>query len=808
MQELDGPAAALPAQAVERRDSVAVEFRMDAEDSPVNSPAPAAFGSLDMDILDPFTSAAGDPGAAVSAEALASAEKAAKDLREEVQGLKDELSESQETRRQDREASDQAMQEIKQRAKDHIKQLQDRARSAVEQKEARIQELEAAREAAGEAAKNGESAEKARSDSLEAQLAVLRAKLNEEIEARAQDARRHATEAAAQAQATESGSAVQAELSEQSRLADELRLSAEGLRAELREKERQIQEAQGETRQAREESEVRVGDIVRKAKEHVQQLQTRLSAAVAESRDVSAKHRDLDEQFRQQQEKVTKFKQLMSQANARIEESDSSVGELREALSKSQADKIYLQERLNSMDKDLTVPPCREDLARFGIQVAVEAENDDVWCLISARQNGSVAHQDNGHTAASNSKSRWWLLSQLDTDEKPMPLQRRWKGEVSALRAQMTMLKRRSEEVQEEFDSYRQKAGAALQTTAGRSEGMEARERKLEQLGEQLQARDMELQRLQAEKAKATEALALVRRQLQDAQLQHNATEQAHELRLREAERNRATALEACEQRLAAEKSALEQSWCHKERDYQQELDLRKAQRDTLEEEVESLRTRLAKPRAPSPELPASPRSAAGSEDGRAGRPVTRLEIPGLPHVMQPSPDSSAPHSGRGPASDAGSGREQPSPKPPTSTPASQPSALTGPAGYSLAASAARQDLAALRSRMRQLEMALEEEKKGQVSIKQENESLRVEVREMQQQELLSKTVSQHQHMEYIRNVFRKFIDGLPPAAPEREQLIPVLMAFFQFPDEDARAMQLQRRQAAAPSLWGRLVGT
>lgn len=109
---------------------------------------------------------------------------------------------------------------------------------------------------------------------------------------------------------------------------------------------------------------------------------------------------------------------------------------------------------------------------------------------------------------------------------------------------------------------------------------------------------------------------------------------------------------------------------------------------------------------------------------------------------------------------------------------------------------------------MRQLEITLEEEKQGQVSMRQENETLRAEVLEMKNQELLSKTVSQHQHMEYIRNVFRKFIDGLPPASPEREQLVPVLMAFFQFPEDDARAMQMQRRQAAAPGLWGRLVGT
>merc|ERR1712151_268263 len=105
-----------------------------------------------------------------------------------------------------------------------------------------------------------------------------------------------------------------------------------------------------------------------------------------------------------------------------------------------------------------------------------------------------------------------WPLSQLDVAEKPVPLQRRWKGEVSALRAQLQRFKKKSEDVQEEYDSYKQKASAALQTGAGQSDEIRQLNRQVEQLGEQLQSTSLELRQVQAEKAKALDEVADLKR--------------------------------------------------------------------------------------------------------------------------------------------------------------------------------------------------------------------------------------------------------------------------------------------------------
>lgn len=120
---------------------------------------------------------------------------------------------------------------------------------------------------------------------------------------------------------------------------------------------------------------------------------------------------------------------------------------------------------------------------------------------------------------------------------------------------------------------------------------------------------------------------------------------------------------------------------------------------------------------------------------------------------------------------------------------------------YSLHASVAWQDLAHQRSQVRQLEISLHEEKHKHSLALRENELLKTEIQEIVSQQRLQNTVGQHQQMEYIRNVFRKFVESMPIGNAEHEQLVPVLMTFFQFPAVEAKAIQ-SKRQEKAQGFW------
>eukprot|EP00747_Dinoflagellata_sp_TGD_P120428 gnl/TRDRNA2_/TRDRNA2_173246_c0_seq2.p1 gnl/TRDRNA2_/TRDRNA2_173246_c0~~gnl/TRDRNA2_/TRDRNA2_173246_c0_seq2.p1 ORF type:complete len:427 (+),score=91.53 gnl/TRDRNA2_/TRDRNA2_173246_c0_seq2:100-1380(+) len=122
------------------------------------------------------------------------------------------------------------------------------------------------------------------------------------------------------------------------------------------------------------------------------------------------------------------------------------------------------------------------------------------------------------------------------------------------------------------------------------------------------------------------------------------------------------------------------------------------------------------------------------------------------------------------------------------------------PQAYTLQASVAWQDLVNLRSQVRQLELSLNEEKHLHASSKKECEMARSEVREMELQRRLQNTVGQAQQMEYIRNVFRKFVETMPVGAAESEMLIPVLMSFFQISEEEAKEMKEKRKLCVAKS--------
>merc|ERR1712218_286973 len=128
---------------------------------------------------------------------------------------------------------------------------------------------------------------------------------------------------------------------------------------------------------------------------------------------------------------------------------------------------------------------------------------------------------------------------------------------------------------------------------------------------------------------------------------------------------------------------------------------------------------------------------------------------------------------------------------------------------YSLHSSVAWQDLVNLRSQVRQLEQDLQGKQQELQLAKREHESAKKEIMEMTMQQRLQDTVGQHQQMEYIRNVFRKFVESSPQGNIEHEQLILVLLTFFKFSSEDSKAIAAKRGQAksAGSGLWGQLTG-
>merc|ERR1712151_1032676 len=98
---------------------------------------------------------------------------------------------------------------------------------------------------------------------------------------------------------------------------------------------------------------------------------------------------------------------------------------------------------------------------------------------------------------------------------------------------------------------------------------------------------------------------------------------------------------------------------------------------------------------------------------------------------------------------------------------------------------------------IRQLELSLQEERQKLEQSRREGEKVKAEVPALHSQQKLQSTVGEHQQMEYIRNVFKKFVETLPTGSPEHEQLIPVLTTFFEFSPDDAKAVHEKRRRAA-----------
>jgi len=626
----------------------------------------------------------------------------------------------------------------------------------------------------------------------------------------------------------------------------------DALLEELRERASQLRTCEEQSAKARQDSEAKIADIVRKAKEHVRQIQARLEVSVAENKDTAEKYKETDEAFRQQKDKVVKYKQLMAQANARIEVVDAGAQELRDALRKEESARASLQEDMGSAElrsaSGAAGPPSREEISELGgIVVAVEeAERDEIWCLVGDRPVSAPTPSQPNSTARSgqHQRQRWWPLSELDVEEKPTPLQRRWKGEVAALRAQLMQFKKKGDQVTEEFASYKQKANVALHSSAIHSEETTARERKLEQLGEQLQAKSSELERTQEEKSKASESVGILRKQLLDAGTQQSSLETDLARRAREAQQQLEARTSSCKVEFAEELEASEHRWHEKERGYLQELDLRRGQKDSLEGEIEGLRQRLANRTADAEVahvdktdvVEDAPLDSFGDAGSSVATPLLRAdaESVGSSPILSTVPlrngtleDMSESHQGKGAADrfvpDA---LRRPSPvasprgaNAATSSQASGSAAASPrdfedrpkhlpPQAYSLHASTAWKDLMSLRSQVRQLEIALDDEKQLHNATRRDSTSLKNKLNEIESQKRLQDTMGQLQQMEYIRNVFRKFVESLPPGSAETERLIPVLLTFFKVDNEDVKKIDARRKHVQASSgqgLWSQL---
>lgn len=767
---------------------------------------------------------------------------------DEISRLQQQLALSHEERAREKEENENKLQDLRQKTKDHMTKFQAKMQAVIQQKDTQLQELEAAKEdamseiTALKAAQPGDSSEltaaetaranaaEARSKSLEQDVSALKEKLCAQEEKLAQFV--------SNAGAGEQGDATaNLALQEAQSQRDVAHADAEAVKA-------QLAELQEEFEKSRQETQAKIGEVVQKAKDHVKQVQSRLDAQVSENKqlltrlegketenkELTDKFREVDDAYASQQEKLNKYKQLMAQANARIEDGDESARETKESFQKLQEDYERLKQMHDAGEKMFTPPSKAEIADAGGILLTVEAENDDVWCLLGAG-GGAPTEQSSSVT----SRQRWWLSSQLDVDDKPIPLQRRWKGEVVALRAQTARANKKGQDLQDEFEAYKQKANAALQNGAVHSEEILVRERRFEQLGQQLQATASELQQVQAEKAKVFEDLGEVRRRLQEASSQRSEVERTLDHRIREAQQAQEAALADCRKSFEIEKEDLMQKWREKERSYLQEIDLRRAQKEDLDEEIESLRGRLASrltSTAFASEVVADQDSAA---TGDAALPSVGTSSPsrhgldnrlaaspldeGRWHV-QPSQEASprpSPRSGEPPA--AGNSSLPSSGQPPaagqTDLPPQSGSLPIGgeeattqalpPQAYSLHASVAWQDLVSLRAQVRQLEATLQDQRHQHASLEREKEGLVTEMREVEEQQRLQNVVGQHQQMEYIRNVFRKFVESLPAGQAEQEQLIPVLMTFFQFAPDETRTIQNKRPKSQG--LWNQLSG-
>jgi len=584
---------------------------------------------------------------------------------------------------------------------------------------------------------------------------------------------------------------------------DSATADADSLKKEVQRLQAALDAATTEIARTKEESEGKVAEVVRKARDHVRQLQGKLEESVSEAEEAGKRCKEHEVALRQQQEKATKYKQLMGQANTRISDSDVRIGELKRSLELSDERYAALKEQIVQAETAMNVPS-REDIKQIGIVLAVEDNDGDVWFLLGSGEDMNSKGNDG------KSRRRWWQASELDVEELPTSLQARWRGTEASLRSQLADARRTSCKVQEDFDAYKQRASLALQNSAQHSEEARAHEKRAEKFGEQLQQMAQDLQRAQADRAAAQEALVETRRRLQEEASLKGDAERNLDVYRRDAEKRMESAIADCRSAASADLQACQNGWAEQELSFRQSLDLAQAKCQSLKEEVEGLREQLA--RSPVLEVPiSSPQLSRGSTP-RAGSNSNEksedvVSQGATPTSLTPSTLVNAPPPPPIPPPAVPSAVSSPEPvaspreisQPEVAAAPQNRVKLTGmiPPGPAHALS---EDIRSLRSQVRHLEISLDEERHQHTAAQKDCDRLQAEIREKHMQLELQKKTEQTTQMEYIRNVFRRFVESMPPGNAEYEHLVPVLMTFFQFSSEELQIVQKKRQQAAAQS--------
>merc|ERR1719158_313721 len=105
------------------------------------------------------------------------------------------------------------------------------------------------------------------------------------------------------------------------------------------------------------------------------------------------------------------------------------------------------------------------------------------------------------------------------------------------------------------------------------------------------------------------------------------------------------------------------------------------------------------------------------------------------------------------------------------------------------------------RDQLRACEEELREDTLRVKQITQEYESTNTALRTIKEKHTLETNLHEPLQMEYIRNIFTKYLEISATGTSEHEQLLRVVMTFFQFSPEEALAVD-QKRQQKKPTGW------
>eukprot|EP00392_Amoebophrya_sp_AT5.2_P004372 g4380.t1 len=110
--------------------------------------------------------------------------------------------------------------------------------------------------------------------------------------------------------------------------------------------------------------------------------------------------------------------------------------------------------------------------------------------------------------------------------------------------------------------------------------------------------------------------------------------------------------------------------------------------------------------------------------------------------------------------------------------------------------SVAWSDLMELRGLIRQYEQCIEQEKRDEELLKQQNDHLIAQLQEVYSCTNLKQNIGERTQVEYIRNVFRSFLAETEPVTSlEHEQCIPVLLKFLEFDVVEQEQIRARRAE-------------